>query len=160
MASNGKYLERDHVTPLLRDLKWIKFNSILRLNEASFLYKNLYAFSRFNVKKINFDLRNKVLQWMSRNGSDVHIHYRKTAVGQKTVSVYGESCGIRSRLKLKFKYHRYVQKSYVPTPPRAPITLWGQSQSFLIKIGPSSVLSRNLLCTNVVRQIMIRNNNQ
>ena len=23
----------------------------------------------------------------------------------------------------KFKYYRYVQKSYVPTPPRAPITM-------------------------------------
>ena len=38
VASNGKYLKRDHVTPLLRDLKWINFNSILQLNEASFMY--------------------------------------------------------------------------------------------------------------------------
>ena len=29
VASNGKYLKRDHVTQLLRDLKWINFNSIL-----------------------------------------------------------------------------------------------------------------------------------
>ena len=27
VASNGKYLKRDHVTPLLRNLKWINFNS-------------------------------------------------------------------------------------------------------------------------------------
>ena len=34
----------------------------------------------------------------------------------------------------KFKYHRNVQKSYVPTPPRAPITIiWDQSLTFLIK---------------------------
>ena len=33
----------------------------------------------------------------------------------------------------KFKYHRYVQKSYVPTPHRAPITTWEQTQTFLIK---------------------------
>ena len=39
-----------HVTPLLRDLKWINFNSILRLNEASFVYKNL-CFSRFECEK-------------------------------------------------------------------------------------------------------------
>ena len=32
VASNGKYLKRDNVTPLLRDLKWINFSSILRLN--------------------------------------------------------------------------------------------------------------------------------
>ena len=28
VASNGKYLKRDHVTPLLRDLKWINFHSV------------------------------------------------------------------------------------------------------------------------------------
>ena len=57
VASNGKYLKRDHVTPLLRDLKWIvDFSSILRLNESSFMYKNLYVSADSNVKKINFDL--------------------------------------------------------------------------------------------------------
>ena len=60
VASNGKYLKCDHVTPLLRDLKWINFNSILQLNEASFMYTNLYVSADSNVKKINFDLRSKV----------------------------------------------------------------------------------------------------
>ena len=64
VASNRKYLKRDHVTPLLRDLNWINFNSILRLNEAEFMYKNLHVSS--NVKKINFDLRNKVSQRITR----------------------------------------------------------------------------------------------
>ena len=73
VASNGKYLKRDHVAPLLRDLKWINFNSILRLNEASFMHKNLYVSADSNVKKINFDLRNKVSKRITRNGSDVHI---------------------------------------------------------------------------------------
>ena len=59
VASNGKYVKRDHVTPLLRDLKWINFNSIVQLNEASFMYKNLYVSADSNVKKINFDLRNR-----------------------------------------------------------------------------------------------------
>ena len=86
---NGKYLKRDHVTPLLRDLKWIKFNSIMRLNEASFMYTNLYVSADSNVKKINLDLRNKVSQRITRNGSDVHIDYRRTAVRQKAVSVSG-----------------------------------------------------------------------
>ena len=89
VASDGKYLKRDHVTPLLRDLKWINFNSILLLNEASFMYKNLNVSADSNVKKINFDLQNKVSQRITRNGSDVHIDYRRTAVGQKTVSVSG-----------------------------------------------------------------------
>ena len=89
VASNGKYLKRDHVTSLLRDLKWIDFNSILRLNEASFMYKNLYVSADSNVKKINFDLRNKVPERITRNGSDVHIDYHRIAVGQKTVSVSG-----------------------------------------------------------------------
>ena len=89
VASNEKYSKRDHVTPLLRDLKWINFNSILQLNEASLMYKNMYASADSNVKKINFVLRNKVSQRITRNGSDVHIDYRRTAVGQKAVSVSG-----------------------------------------------------------------------
>ena len=52
VESNGKYLKRDHVTPLLRGLKWVNFNSILRLNEASFMYKNLYASADSNVKRL------------------------------------------------------------------------------------------------------------
>ena len=88
VARNMKYIKRDHVTPLLRDLKWINFNSIFRLNDASFMYKHLYASADSNVKNINFDLRNKVSQRITRNGSDVHIDYRRTAVhGQKAVSV-------------------------------------------------------------------------
>ena len=94
MASNGKYLKREIFTPLLRNLKWIpgdlwwksdlkllllkwvNFKSILPLlllNEAYFMYKNLYASADSNVKKISFDLRNKVSQRITRNGSDVHI---------------------------------------------------------------------------------------
>ena len=53
------------------------------------MYKNLYVLADSNVKKINFDLRNKVSQRITRNGSDVHIVYRRTAVGQKAVSVSG-----------------------------------------------------------------------
>ena len=60
VASNGNYLKQDHVTSLLRDLKWINFNSILRLNGTSFMYKNLYVSANSNVQKINFDLQNKV----------------------------------------------------------------------------------------------------
>ena len=56
-ASNAKYLKRDHVNPLLKDL--INFNSMMRLNEATFMYKNLYVEAYSNVKKINFDLRNR-----------------------------------------------------------------------------------------------------
>ena len=89
VASNGKYLKRDHVTPLLRDLKWINFNNILRLNEISFMYKNLHVSANSNVKKIKFDLRNKVSQRITRNSSGVHTDYRRTAVGQKAVSVSG-----------------------------------------------------------------------
>ena len=33
----------------------------------------------------------------------------------------------------KFKYHRYVQKSYVSTHLRAPVTTLEQTQPFLIK---------------------------
>ena len=51
------------------------------------MYKNLYVSEDSNVKKINFDLRNKVSQRITRNGSDIHIDYRRTTVGQKDVSM-------------------------------------------------------------------------
>ena len=130
VASNGKYLIRDQVTPLLRDLKWINFNSILQLNEGSFIYKILYVSADSNVKKINFGLRNMVSQRITRNFSDVHIVYRRTTVGQKAASV---SCAKLWNSNSKFNYHRYVQKAYVPTPLRAPKTTWEQTQTFLIK---------------------------
>ena len=111
---NGKYLKWDHVTPLLRDLKWINFSSILRLNEASFMYKNLCVSADSIVKKNNFDLRNKVSQRITRNHSDVHIDYRRSAVGQKTVSVSGTKLwnsipmNIRnSNTIITFKSHMY-----------------------------------------------------
>ena len=53
------------------------------------MYENLYVSADSNVKKINFDLRSKVSQRITRNGYDVHIDYRRTAAGQKTVSVSG-----------------------------------------------------------------------
>ena len=80
--------------PTITRLEMVNFNSILRLNEASFMYKNLYVSGDSNVKKINFDLRDKVSQRITRNGSDVHIDYRRTTVGQKAVSVSGANCGI------------------------------------------------------------------
>ena len=52
MASNGKYLKRDHITPLLRDLKWINFISILRLNEASVMLKKIIMLQQIQMLKI------------------------------------------------------------------------------------------------------------
>ena len=96
VASNGTYLKRNHVIPLLRDLKWIIFNSILRLNEASFMNKNLYVSADSNVKKTNFDIRNKVSQRITRSGSDVQIIEEQ--LWDKKLSQYRvQSCGIRSR---------------------------------------------------------------
>ena len=51
------------------------------------MYKNLYVSADSNVKKINCDLRNKVSQRITRNGSDVHIGYRRTAVGKGCLSI-------------------------------------------------------------------------
>ena len=100
---------------ILSDLKWINFNSILQLTEASSMYKNLYVSADSNVKKIHFDLRNKVSQRITRNGSDVHIDYRTTAVGKKScLSIGRKAVEFDPDEYQKFKYHRYVQKSYVP----------------------------------------------
>ena len=88
-ASNWNFLKRDHFTALLKDLKWINFNSILQLNEASLMYKKSPCISRFKCEKDNFDLRNKVTQRITRNSSDLHVDYRITAIGEKAVSVSG-----------------------------------------------------------------------
>ena len=37
------------------------------------MYKNLYVSEDSNVKKNNFDLRNKVSQRITRNGADTHL---------------------------------------------------------------------------------------
>ena len=80
------------------------------------MYKNLYVSADSNVKKKNFDLRNKVSLRITRNGSDVHIDYRRTAcaVGQKAVSVSGPKLcnsipmNIRNTNTIvKFKSHKY-----------------------------------------------------
>ena len=113
VASNGKYLKRDHVTPLLRDFKWINFNSILRLSEASFMYKNLYVSADSNVKKINFDLRKKVSQRITRNGSSYRLS--KNSSGTKScLSISGAKLwnsipmNIRnSNTIVTFKNHMY-----------------------------------------------------
>ena len=61
----------------LTDLKWINLSSILRLNEASFMYKNLDVAADSNVKNIVFDLRNMAWQRITRNGG-----YRKLSLYQ------------------------------------------------------------------------------
>ena len=91
---------------------------------------------------------------LTRNGSDVLIDYRRTAVGQKAVSVsaWRKTVEFDPDEYQKFKYHRYVQKSYVPTPLRAPITtcMGTNTNLSIIFFLPSSVPSQNLLWqTNV-----------
>ena len=80
------------------------------------MYTNLYVSADLNVKKINFDLRNKVSQRITRNGSDVHIDYRRTAVGQKAGSVSGAKLWNsipmnigNSKTIVTFKSHIYQQ---------------------------------------------------
>ena len=73
--------------PTIRDLKYINFNMILRLDEASFIYKKIYVSADSNVKKINFDLQSKLSLRIAINGSDVHINYRRTARGEKVDSI-------------------------------------------------------------------------
>ena len=53
------------------------------------MYNNLYISADSNVKKINVDFQSKVLLRITRNGSDVHIDYQRTAMGQKAVSLSG-----------------------------------------------------------------------
>ena len=104
---------RDNIFGVIWSL--INFNSILRLNEASFMYKNLHVSANWNMKEINFDLRNMVSLRITRNGSEVHIDYRRTAVGHKAVSVSGAKLwnSIPMNIRNSNTNHRYVHKSYM-----------------------------------------------
>ena len=161
VASNGKYLKRDHVTPLLRDLNWINFNIILQLNETSFMYKNLYVSTDSNVKMINFDLWNKVSLRITRNGSDVHIDYRRTAVGQKAVSVSGAKLwnSITMNIRNSNTIVTFVQNSYVPTPLREPITILEQTQTFLIKHSTFVSFFKMWMNSIYLKSMLIKNLN-
>ena len=77
------------------------------------MYKNLYASADSNVKKINFVLRNKVSQRITRHGFDVHLDYRRTTVRQKPSQDRAQAVEFDPDEYQKFKYHRYVQKLYV-----------------------------------------------
>ena len=115
VASNGKYLKRYHVTPLLRGLIWINFNCILRLNEASFMYKNL-CFSRFKWEKNRlWPPKQLVSQRIPWNGSDVYTLRlsKNSSVTKICFSIGGKALEFDPDEYQKFKYHRYVQKSYV-----------------------------------------------
>ena len=118
VASNAKFLKRDHVNPLLRNLKWINFNNLFRLNEPKeqIFERKICTCQQMQMWKmmINFDLRNKVLQWITKDGSDVHMDYRRKAVGQKAVSVSGAKLWNSIQMNIRnsntivtFKSHMY-----------------------------------------------------
>ena len=78
----------------------------MRLNDASFMYKNLYVSADSNVKKINFDLRNKVSQRITRNGSDVHIESKNSSGTKSCLSIGRKAVEFDPDEYQKFKYHR------------------------------------------------------
>ena len=80
------------------------------------MYKNLYVSADLNVKKIYFDLRNKVSQRITRNGLDVSTYrLSKNSRGTKScLSIGRKAVEFNPDESQKFEYHRYVQKSYVP----------------------------------------------
>ena len=72
---------------------------------------------------------------ITRNGSDIHIDYRRTTVEQEAIfSIWRNVVEFDPDEYQIFKYHCYVQKSYVPAPLRAPITTWEQTETFLLNI--------------------------
>ena len=117
-------------------------------------WSRVFSWSKENF---NFDLWNKVSQRITRNGSDVHIDYRRTAVGCQSIGRIAMEFD-RDEYQ-KFKYHRYVQKLYVPTLLRAPITILEQTQTFSIK--HSTFVSSFKMWRNSIylKRILIKNLN-
>ena len=84
------------------------------------------------------------LRWSLWKQQARPIHHGR--VYQYTYRLSKNSSGTKSYLSIgrkavefdpdeyqEFKCHRYFQKSYVPTPLRAPIITWEQTQNFVIK---------------------------
>ena len=65
------------------------------------MYKNLYVSEDSNVKKINFDLRNKVSQRITRNGSNVEQFQQKEQQWDKKLSQ------LSSNIIVTFKNHMH-----------------------------------------------------
>ena len=78
------------------------------------MYKNFHTLADSNMKKNSFDLRNTVSQRITRNGSDLYIGYRRTAIGQKAVLVSGAKLWNSIPMNIRtsntiatFKHHMY-----------------------------------------------------
>ena len=120
-----------------------------KCHEASFMYKNLYVSADSNVKKMNFDLRNKVSERITRNGSDVYVDYRRTAVGQKAVSVSGTKLwnsipiNIRnSNIIVTFKSHMYQHPLCTNNHMGIIPNLFNKNRPFVSSFTQSSVYKR------------------
>ena len=91
-----------------------------------------------------------VSQRITKNGSDVHIDYRRTVVGQKAVSVLVAKLWNSIPMNIRNSNTISLRSKVIciPTPPRAPIS--EQSKPFKIKIGLSSVRLHNVV-KNVIQ---------
>ena len=58
-ASDEKFTKRDHVTPLMKDLKWLNIQNRLQINEASYIYKDINKNQSY-IKTQNFQQNNKI----------------------------------------------------------------------------------------------------
>ena len=116
VISNGKYLKRDHVTPLLRDLKWINFNSILRLNEHPpcikiCMLQQTQMWKRLTLTSETWYHR----EWLETALMYIYMQIIEEQQWDKKLSKYLEqSCWIRSRLISEIQIPSLRSKVYTP----------------------------------------------
>lgn len=85
----GRHSKRDHVTPLLTELKWLKINQILNLNQAVFVHKTLQQADSSNIKTTVFTKLVSLTNRDIRHKNDLYLERSKTSVGSRALSISG-----------------------------------------------------------------------
>lgn len=88
-VTNGRYRKRDHVTPLLKNLNWLKIEQMINLNQATFVHKSTHNKNNSNTDQIKFTLRSNISNRSTRNDNHILSEYRRTNTGKKALSISG-----------------------------------------------------------------------
>ncbi len=89
VASNGTHKKSDHVTPLLKDLQWLRINKRIDIREAVCVYKSIHNYSNAQCLQTTTRGEQLSLPRALRSDDTLHVEFRKTKMGQNAVSISG-----------------------------------------------------------------------
>ena len=153
VASNWKYLKRDYVARLLKDLKWINFNSILLLNETFKKYFTLQQIQTLKWLTLTSERR-----YYTENQKRFWCTYRlsKNSQGAKSCLCIRSKAvhGIRPRWISEIQIpsrSKVICTNKSPTSCRTQISIiWELIQNFLNKNQNLFTYFIQCVMTNVV----------